>query len=101
MKKNRGMDKLYLRYKMTIKEATKRMLWNIESKTTQEATQKGERTYNKEIAKHLGITPASYSRLRTGVTQPNIITWYKIIKTHENLIGPIKTAEIINQLSDE
>lgn len=83
---------------MTIKEATQRMLWNIESKTTQEATQKGKRTYDKEIAKHLGLTPASYSRLRTGVTHPKIMTWYKIIKTHENLIGPVKTAEIIDSI---
>lgn len=83
---------------MTIKKATQQMLWNIESKTKEEATRIGKRTYDKEIAKHLEITPASYSRLRTGVTQPKITTWYKIIKTHENLIGPIKTAEIINQI---
>lgn len=83
---------------MTIKEATQQMLWNIESKTIQEATRIGKRTYDKEIAKHLEITPASYSRLRTGVTQPKITTWYKIIKLHEEKVGIGITQTIINQV---
>lgn len=83
---------------MTIKEATQQMLWNIERRNTRECNEKGVRSYDKQIAKQLELTPASYSRLRTGVTNPKITTWYKIVKLHEKKVGVGITQTIINQI---
>lgn len=83
---------------MTIKQATQQMLWNIETKNTRDCNEKGIRSYDKQIANKLDLTPASYSRLRTGITNPKITTWYKIVKLHEQIIGIEKTENIINKI---
>lgn len=80
---------------MTIKEATMTMLRNIEIYNTIQAGYKP--TYNKEIAKRLEITQATYSRLRTGVVTPRIATWFKICKLHTETNGENKTKEITEQ----
>ena len=83
---------------MTIKEATKNMLWNIERRNQRTAAEKGKRAYNKDVADALGITRATYSRLRTGVTMPKITTWQKIIILHKTIVGEKYTETIINQI---
>ena len=84
---------------MTIKEATKEMLWNIERRNNRNQNEKGERGYDNQIAKMLSITPATYSRLRTGVTEPKIMTWFKITNLHKEMIGIGATENIINQIT--
>ena len=83
---------------MTIKEATKTMLWNIETHHTRQMNEKGIRSKDKQIAEMLMITPASYSRLRTGVTEPKIMTWFKIVKLHRLLVGARETDIIMEEI---
>lgn len=84
---------------MTIKEATKEMLWNIERRHTRTCNENGKRSHDKDIAKMLSITPVTYSRLRNGLTAPRIMTWYKITELHKNIVGIGATENIIEQIS--
>lgn len=72
---------------MTIKEATQEMLRQIEIANVKEKQEKGLRGYDKDIAKELNLTKASYSRLKTGVTKPQIMTWYRITNLYQNYYG--------------
>lgn len=83
---------------MTIKEATMKMLQHIEIQNTINCNQEKVRSYDKQIANKLELTPASYSRLRTGVTEPKIMTWYKIIKLCRDMCGNAITDNIIIQI---
>lgn len=78
---------------MTIKEATQKMLRRIYSKRAMT-----ERITDKIIANELGITPASYSRLSTGITEPKIMTWAKICKLHTQAYTQEETNSITNQI---
>lgn len=78
---------------MTIKEATQKMLIDIRYAYNRE-----KRTSDKEIAKIIGITPATLSRLYTKVTMPKIMTWQRIINIHRNCMGLNRTEYIINQI---
>lgn len=82
---------------MTIKEATKKMLWQIKVGS---ANKENKYTVwkDKDIALKIDLTAPSYSRLATGVTTPKIITWWKIIQLHKKICGAEKTEEIINEL---
>lgn len=84
---------------MTIKEATREMLWNIERRHTRTCNENGIRGYDRDIAEMLCITPVTYSRLRKGLTSPRILTWYKITELHKTLVGVGATENIINQIS--
>lgn len=81
---------------MTIKEATKKMLWNIKNRKTRE--QNYTPVKDKDLALALGLTRASYSRLATGVTTPQIMTWAKICKMHSMICGENWTKQIIEEL---
>lgn len=83
---------------MTIKEATKEMLWNIENKNTKKKNEEGKRGKDLDIARMLQITPASYSRLRNGLTEPKIMTWFKIVNLHIEMVGIGATENIISQV---
>lgn len=82
---------------MTTKEATQTMLRRIKFKYTQENNYEKVKK-DKEIAQELGLTPACYSRLVTGVTEPKIATWFKIIQLHKIMCGDKATMEIIEQI---
>lgn len=82
---------------MTIKEATKKMLWQIHMSTANKGN--GYKTAkDQEIALILGLTKTTYSRLKTGVTTPQIMTWAKICKLHTEMRGQEATNEIINEI---
>lgn len=81
---------------MTVKEATKKMLWNIKNRKTRENEYKPIK--DKDIALTLGLTAASYSRLATGVTTPQIMTWAKICKMHSLVCGENWTKQIIEEM---
>lgn len=83
---------------MNIKEATKEMLWNIERKNTTKKNEEGKRGKDLDIAKMLLITPASYSRLRNGKTEPKIMTWFKIVNLHIEMVGIGATENIMIQI---
>lgn len=78
---------------MTQKEATQKLLIEIRG-----VYNRTERHTDKEIAKEIGITPVSFSRLITGVTVPNIQTWALIVNKHAKLLGKEKTDKIITEL---
>lgn len=78
---------------MTVKEATQKMLRRIYSQRA--AT---EKITDKKLAEELNITPASYSRLSTGVTEPKIMTWAKICKLHTDTFNQIETNKIVNEV---
>lgn len=82
--------------KMTIKDCTSQMLTDIRRNYSKE-----RRTTDKEIAKIIGITPASYSRLYTKVTMPKIMTWQKIVNLHAKTCGIERNYELLNRLSNE
>ena len=79
---------------MTIKQATSRMLQDIRWQYNRE-----QKTTDKELAKMIGITPASFRRLSTGVTTPKIMTWQKINQLHEKTTSLERHMEIIGRLS--
>lgn len=82
---------------MTIKQATKKMLWEIHLSTANK--ENGfKAAKDQEIALILGLTQATYSRLKTGVTTPQIMTWAKICKLHAKCRGQEETNKIINQV---
>lgn len=81
---------------MTIKEVTKKMLLNIREAKFKKNNY--ERIKDKDIALALNLTAASFSRLITGVTTPQIQTWAKICKMHSLMCGDRKTHELINKL---
>lgn len=82
---------------MTIKEATKKMLWEIHLSTANK--ENGYKTAkDQQIALILGLTQATYSRLKTGVTTPQIMTWAKICRLHAQCRGQEETNKIINQI---
>lgn len=82
---------------MTIKEATKKMLWEIHLSTANK--ENGYKTAkDQEIALILGVTQATYSRLKTGITTPQIKTWTKICKLHAKWRGQKATNKIINKI---
>lgn len=81
--------------KYTIKDCTAQMLIDIRC-----AYNKEKRTSDKEIAKKLGITPASFSRLYTKLTMPKIMTWQKIIKLHTQCIGIQRNTELLKRIND-
>lgn len=80
---------------MTIKEATKKMLWNIKNQKTRNNNYTPIK--DKDIALALNLTATSYSRLATGVTTPQITTWAKICKMHSLICGRQWTEQIINE----
>lgn len=75
------------------------MLWNIERRNNRNKLEEGKRGYDKQIAEKLNITKTSYSRLRTGVTEPKIMTWFKIVNLHKEMIGIGITDSIIEQIT--
>ena len=81
---------------MTIKEATKKMLWEIKNQRTKENGYKA--VTNKDLALTLNLTAASFSRLITGVTTPQIMTWAKICKMHSLVCGTEETNHIVNKI---
>ena len=76
---------------MNVKEVTAKMLWNIRAEMNEK-----ERVTDKQLAQKLGITPASFSRLITGKTEPKIMTWYKIYLMHRTYKGLQKTTELLS-----
>lgn len=78
---------------MTIKEVTQQMLWDIRYQYNRE-----KRTSDKELARILEITPASFSRLITAVTEPKNETLKKIVKLHAITNGDKRNQELIQKL---
>ena len=81
---------------MTIREATRQMLWEIKAKKIEENNY--GHVKDKDIALALNLTAASYSRISTGVTTPHIITWGRLCKMHSLVCGTNKTQEILNKI---
>lgn len=79
-----------------IKDCTSQMLIDIRYAYNRE-----KRTSDKELAKLIGVTPASFSRLYTKVTQPNIGTWMKIISIHAKCMGKERNSELLNKIDYE
>ena len=59
---------------------------------------RNHRITDKKIAEELGITPASFSRLITGVTEPKIMTWYKIYQEYVKYMGIQRANELMSKI---
>lgn len=81
---------------MTVKEATRIMLQQIKAKKTEANNYVPVK--NKDLALALNLTAASYSRILTGVTTPQIQTWAKICKMHSLICGHEKTMAITDKI---
>ena len=81
---------------MTLKEATSMMLKRICVKYY-EANQ-WHIVPDKQIAKDLELTPAAFSRLKTGVTTPKAATWLKITEKFKLVCGELAAKTIIEQI---
>lgn len=80
----------------SIKDCTSQMLIDIRYAYNRE-----KRTTDKELAKLLEITPASFSRLYTKVTRPGMKTWYKLVNLHAKCMGKERNSELLNRISYE
>lgn len=83
---------------MTVKEATKKMLFNIKQAYIKENNY--NKVPDKKIAEKLGLTPVQYSRLATGVAAPSINTWAKICIIHRYQVSELLTNKIIEEMEE-
>lgn len=83
---------------MTVKEATKKMLFNIKQAYIKENNYNN--IPNKKIAEKLQITPVQYSRLSTGTATPSIYTWAKICIMHRYQVSELLTNKIIEEMEE-
>lgn len=81
---------------MNTKEATIQMLTKIRVHII---NNENPRVKDKDIAKMLKLTPASFSRLITGVSEPKLQSWINITKLHAQYYGDEETNMIINNVS--
>lgn len=81
---------------MNTKEATTQMLTKIRVHIINNGN---PRVKDKEIAKMLKLTPASFSRLITGVSEPKLQSWINITKLHAKYYGDEETYTIIQNVS--
>lgn len=81
---------------MTLKEATSMMLKRICVSYYEDNG--WNNVPDKEIAKHLGLTAAAFSRLKTGVTAPKATTWLVITEAFKQRCGELAAKTIIEQI---
>ncbi len=80
---------------MTIKQATWKMIQCIRAHYIRNSE---KRITDKEIAKELEITPVTFSRLYTGVQNPDIITWWKLCKKFKEVSSKEEFNNLINEV---
>lgn len=83
--------------KMKIREATKKMLWEIRTEKTKRDWENGHRTKDHEIANDLNITATTFSRLITGCQTPSIYVWARITKKYKEYFGKDMLNNIISK----
>lgn len=80
---------------MTIRQATKKMLWIIRAR---KSFKDNIRYNDKDIAKYLGISPTTFSRLITEVQNPSIENWYNITSEFKRLATKEEFENLINEV---
>lgn len=82
---------------MTLKQTTQELIRECRGAEMRQGSYQF-RIYDKQIAKHIGITPTALSRISTGVTAPDITTFIKLIKYAYKMLGKKRTLEILENV---
>lgn len=84
---------------MTIRDATKQMIRTIRLYEINAAfNEEKETPKDKEIANIIEVRPVTFSRLKTGVQNPDIETWAKICREFKKRATKEEFENLINEI---